>query len=140
MLRPYSLYIHSGCEVVTFYFPSPFCQTLRVSGDLRVPRNHLTLLSDPRCDYTVVSLLGFRKPLVHNIGVPVLQWSMLHCRVCHGSSSQLFLPSGVINGGNIQAYSQIYNYDNVVYTPKECVPCSHVIPARARHCGKRLYK
>ncbi|KER32274.1 hypothetical protein T265_01699 [Opisthorchis viverrini] len=42
---------------------------------------------------------------------------------------------GVISPRNLPVYSQIYAFDHVIYSPKECMTCPHIIPARARHCS-----
>ncbi|GAA53786.1 probable palmitoyltransferase ZDHHC4 [Clonorchis sinensis] len=43
---------------------------------------------------------------------------------------------GVISPRNFPVYSQVYVFDHVIYAPKECLTCPHIIPARARHCSR----
>ncbi|KAF8560845.1 hypothetical protein P879_04638 [Paragonimus westermani] len=84
--------------------------------------------------------------LIRDVITPLYRYSdsenhlfiTLACLFCSGLcyTAVCVTDPGVINVGNIQVFSQIYSYDNVVYTPKECALCSHVIPARSRHCGK----
>nr|CAH8860055.1 unnamed protein product [Trichobilharzia regenti] len=45
-----------------------------------------------------------------------------------------FSDPGFINSRNKSVYAHIYEYDNFIYTPKQCTVCCHLVPARAKHC------
>ncbi|VDP58288.1 unnamed protein product [Schistosoma mattheei] len=51
-----------------------------------------------------------------------------------------FSDPGFITSRNKSVYAHIYEYDNFIYSPKQCTICCHIIPARSKHCCKCFAK
>ncbi|CAH8576764.1 unnamed protein product [Schistosoma intercalatum] len=47
-----------------------------------------------------------------------------------------FSDPGFITSRNKSVYAHIYEYDNFIYSPKQCTICCHIIPARSKHCSR----
>lgn len=87
--------------------------------------------------YALFAWSSFFPPMIPSryVGEWHMYFGSLYCFSCWGLYAKvLFSDPGVITQANHEECDSQWEYDAVLYEPKECQTCNHNRPARSKHC------